>query len=216
MSRKSFEELCQLIGPSIVKQNTRFRNVVPVEKKITCTMYYLSDEGRVRKIANAFSLRKSTVSKVIREVCKSISINLKCLIKLPNTITEVKDMVSKFYLVHGFPQWLGAVDGSHIIIKKSKTNANDYMNRKGHSFNVQAASDYQYVFWRGNKMTWERTRRKNFFWFWVKWKLRNEYIPSCSKIIVEGEDPVPVCILGDPTYSLLPFLMKKFVNGGSN
>ena len=104
MSRKSFEELCQLIGPSIVKQNTRFRNVVPVENKIACTMYYLSDEGRVRKIANAFSLRKSTVSKVIREVCKSISINLKCLIKLPNTITEVKDMVSKFYLVHGFPQ----------------------------------------------------------------------------------------------------------------
>ena len=39
--------------------------------------------------------------------------------------------------------------------------------------------------------------------------LRNEYIPSCSKIIVEGEDPLPVCILGD-------FLMKDFVNGGFN
>ena len=39
--------------------------------------------------------------------------------------------------------------------------------------------------------------------------LRTEYIPSCSKIIVEGEDPLPVCILGD-------FLMKDFVNGGFN
>ena len=107
MSRKSFEELCQLIGPSIVKQNIRFRNAVPVEKKIACTLYYLSDECRMRKIANAFSMGKSTASKVIREVCKSISINLPCLIKLPNTINKVNEMISKFYLAHGFPQCFG-------------------------------------------------------------------------------------------------------------
>ena len=104
----------------------------------------------MRKIATAFSLGKSTVSKVTREVCKSISINLKCLIKLPNTINEVNKMASKFYLAHGFPQCLGAVDGNHVNIKKLKTNANDYMNRKGHYlFNVQAAADYQYSF-----LTW--------------------------------------------------------------
>ena len=33
MSRKFFEELCQLIGPSIIKQNTRFRNAVPVKRR---------------------------------------------------------------------------------------------------------------------------------------------------------------------------------------
>ena len=107
MSRKSFEELCQLIGPSIVKKITRFRNVVPVGKK---------DEVRMRKIANVFSLGKSTVSKVIIKVCKSVSINLKCLIKLPNTITEVNEMVSKFYSVHRFPQYLVAVNGSHVNV----------------------------------------------------------------------------------------------------
>ena len=143
MLRKSFEELCQLIGPSIVTQNTRFRNAVPVEKKVACTLYYLLDEGRMRKIANAFSLVKSIVSKV----CKSISINLKCLIKVPNTINEVNEMVSKFYLAHGFPQCLGVIDGNHVNIKKPKTNANDYMNRKVHySFNVQAAAIINIVF----------------------------------------------------------------------
>ena len=94
-----------------------------------------------------FSLGNSTVSKVIREVCKSISINLKCLIKLPNTINEVNEIVSKFYLAHGFPQCLGVADGSHVNIKKPKTNANDYMNCKGHySFNVEAATNYQCCF----------------------------------------------------------------------
>ena len=29
-------------------------------------------------------------------------------------------------------------------------------------------------------------------------------------------DPVPICILGDPAYPLLPFLTKEFVNVGSN
>lgn len=52
-------------------------------------------------------------------------------------------MVSKFYLSHGFPQCLRAVDGSHVNIKKPMTNTDDYMHRKGHySFNVQVATDY--------------------------------------------------------------------------
>ena len=55
-------------------------------------------------------------------------------------------MVSKLYLSHGFPQCWGAVDGSHVNIKKPKTNANDCMKCKGHySFNVQAAADSQYL-----------------------------------------------------------------------
>ena len=120
MSKNFFEELCQLISPSIVKQNTCFCNAVPVEKKIACTLYSLLDEDRMRKIADAFSLGKSAVSKVIREICKSISINAKCLINLPNSINEMNEMVSKLYLAHGFPQCLNAVDGSHINIKEPK------------------------------------------------------------------------------------------------
>ena len=44
--------------------------------------------------------------------------------------------------------------------------------------------------------------------------LRNGGIPKCPKRIVDNEDPVPVCILGDPAYPLLPFCMKEFPGGG--
>ena len=131
-------------------------------------------------------------------------------------------MVSKFYLAHGLPQCLGAVYGNHVNIKKPKANANDYTNGKGHySFNVQAAAGYQYCFfdvvikWPGSVHDKRIFSNSELNEIWTK-SPRNEYIPSCSRIIVEGEDPVPVCILGDAAYSLLPFLMKEFVNGGSN
>ena len=45
---------------------------------------------------------------------------------------------------------------------------------------------------------------------------REGVMPDCSKIIVEGETPVPICILGDLAYPFLPYIMKEFASGGKN
>ena len=44
----------------------RFQKPISVEMQVAGTMCYLSDEGRLRKTANAFVIAKNTVSMIIR------------------------------------------------------------------------------------------------------------------------------------------------------
>lgn len=47
-------------------------------------------------------------------------------------------IMRKFEEASGFPQTVGAIDGTHIRIESPKENAVDYINRKGyHSIQLQ-------------------------------------------------------------------------------
>ena len=138
--------------------------------------------------------------------------------KLPTTEDDVRDLVDNFQSVHGFPQCLGAIDGTHIEIKQPKMNYYEFINREGYtSINVQALCDYRYrlldvvVKWRGSVHDARIFQKSS-----LNRKLRSGEIPHCPRQIVPDRDPVPVCILGDPAYPLLPFLMKEYGAGGSN
>lgn len=76
MSRSSLLSLLELLRPSIEGQTTVMRSPVSVQKKVALTLYYLADEGRLRKTANAFGLSRSAVSVIIRKVCRAITVHL--------------------------------------------------------------------------------------------------------------------------------------------
>ena len=125
-------------------------------------------------------------------------------------------MIYCFEKAHGFPQSLGAVDGTHVNIKTFKNNSTDFINRKGHhSINVQACINYNYCFfdvvmkWPGSVHDARINGNSS-----INQMLKDRTIPERFKVIVDGEDTVPVCILGDPAYPLLGYLMKDFSSGG--
>ena len=74
MSKESFMKLCSKLSPYISKKTTTMRDCISAEKQLAVTLYYLMDEGRLRKVANAFGIAKSTVSKIVRRVSKTISL----------------------------------------------------------------------------------------------------------------------------------------------
>lgn len=83
------------------------RSAIDVKKQVALTLYYLSDEGRMRKTANAFRLSRQVVSKIIRKVCRAITLYLgPTYIKLPGSDNEVQQHVKNFHQAHGFPQWM--------------------------------------------------------------------------------------------------------------
>eukprot|EP00794_Sanderia_malayensis_P019764 gene19764-biopygen16412 len=189
-----------------------------VETQLALTLYYLFDGGRMRKTANAFGCRLSTVSHIVNKVARAIGTGLLPIyMKVPKTEEAVKDLAAKFFETRGFPQCIGAVDGTRIPIKKPVENSTNYMNRKGfYSLNVQGCVDHRYCFMDVN-IKWPGSVHdaRVFANSQLNQMLSDGTIPNCKRKIVLSEDAVPICILGDPAYPLLPYLMKEFAKGGS-
>ena len=71
MHQESFEKLCIKLKPYIQK-NKGFQDPISVEKQVTPALYYLADEGRMRKMADSFGIGNLTISKIIRRVLLSV------------------------------------------------------------------------------------------------------------------------------------------------
>ena len=63
-----------------------------------------------------------------------------------NAIVQ-KEVINGFETKWGFPQCVGAIDGSHIPVQAPLLNHTDYFNRKGwYSMLIQAVVDHRYLF----------------------------------------------------------------------
>ena len=215
MRRHTFNYLCDKLRSSISRQDTRFRRAITVEQRVAITIWCLATPCEYRTVAHLFGVARSTVCEVVQETCRAIVHNLLSLyINFPSG-EGLKKVVDGFEEKWGFPQCVGAVDGSHIPISAPELNHTDYYNRKGwYSMIVQAIVDHDYLFrdicvgWAGsvhdarvfaNSLIYKKITQDGL--------LDNA---GCREIL---DKQIPVCIRPDKLDLL--FLISHFLNLGA-
>ena len=116
MSRDTYVYLCEQLRSSITKHDTTMRKAITVEKRVALTLWFLATGVDYRTVSHLFGVSKSSVCVVTKQVCSAI---VTCL--LPKYIhipsgSALTENVEAFKTQYGFPQCVGAVDGSHIPI----------------------------------------------------------------------------------------------------
>ena len=214
VNRTTFRHLCSELSGKLQHAST-VRAAISVETRVAIALWRLGTNVEYRTISHLFGVGISTACVIVHEVCRAIvDVLLKRYIRIP-TGPQAMDIVRGFEHQWGFPQCFGAIDGSHIPIIAPKDSHADYYNRKGfYSIVLQALVDHQYRF-------------LNVYTGWPG-SVHDARVLSNSEVYARGEAgtlmpshvrtlggaPVPVVIIGDPAYPLLPWLMKAYPGTG--
>lgn len=216
MSQDTFMYLCEKLKPAIEKQDTVLRKAIPVQQRVAIALWKLATNSEYRSIAHLFGVSRSSVCLIVKDVCEAIVKLLQgTYISVPSG-DRLKFIVDGFETKWGFPQCVGAIDGSHIPIVSPQDHPADYYNRKGwHSIILQAVVDHELRFWNINVGWPGRVHDARVFGNSALFQKAQSgtLLPSMPRTL-NGVD-VPLVILGDPAYPLLPWLMKPYVQHGN-
>ena len=216
LSRETFLYMCNKLRSTIEKRDTVMRKVIPVEQRPALMLWFLATGADYRTIGHLFGVSKSTVCVVVKEVCWSIVDEL-----LPDYIhirtgAALREVVDGFKNTHGFPQCAGVVDGTHIPIISPYECPADYYNQKGyHSVIMQGTVDHQglfvdvYIGWPARVHDAQVFANSSLY----QWGQNKSLLPDWTEQIAGRT--IPLILLGDPAYPLLPWLMKAFADNGN-
>ncbi|XP_051253285.1 putative nuclease HARBI1 [Dicentrarchus labrax] len=133
--------LCRLLGPKIQHQ-TAGSHALTVPQMVCVTLRWFASGSFLYSVGDAENLNKGTICRTIRRVCLALKSFSNIFITFPGHRRPLY-IQEEFYKIAAFPNIIGAVDCTHIRIKRpSGEHEGDYVNRKSfHSINVQVICD---------------------------------------------------------------------------
>ncbi|KAG6939890.1 hypothetical protein G0U57_020772, partial [Chelydra serpentina] len=207
MRKGTFLELCELLSPALKRQDTRMRAALTIQKGVAIALWKLATPDSYRSVANQFGVGKSTVGVAVMQVAHAI---VDLLLSKVVTLGDVQVIIDGFSAM-GFPNCGGAIDGTHIPILGPDHQGSQYINQKGYfSMVLQALVDHKGRFsninvgWPGKVHDARVFKNSGLF----RQLQQGVYFPD-RKITV-GDVEMPIVILGDRAYPLMPWLMKPY------
>jgi len=168
-----------------------------------CSLWHVYD--CFRSVATRFGVGQATAFRALRRVTYALHCVAPQYIKWPKNQRAI-DVMARFQRSCGFPNVIGAIDGTHIKIRAPSKNAESYINRKGyHSINTQVVCDSFGLFthvYAGqvglvhDSKVFRNSSVARFI------QCPEEYFPNNSHLI------------GDAAYGIHPHIMVPFRNNG--
>lgn len=171
---------------------------VTTQEKMEIFLRYLSDPGFQIGVGEDFGVHRTTVCKTFKYVLNVINGKASDYIHFPKTLQQIYNAKEKWAARFKFPNVIGALDCTHIEVKKPAAFGDCYINRKGYaSINVQATCDADEKFTSINA-SWPGSTHDSRIWrcsgtFQVMKKLNGS-----------------ACLLADSGYGLSPWVMTPF------
>ncbi|XP_026578849.1 protein ANTAGONIST OF LIKE HETEROCHROMATIN PROTEIN 1-like [Pseudonaja textilis] len=206
VSPGTFDYLCAHLRNAIQRRDTNMRRAIPADVRLAMTLWRLGACTEYRAVEQLFGVSRSTVCKILRDVCEAVVGILTPLYVRPPDPAQVAAS-------NGFPlpQLAGVLGSLHVPIRAPNENAAGYYNRRGwHSVVVQAAVDSRGCFWDINvgcpgRVTDTQVLGASDLYQQAQ---RGELFPGGSRDVSGVQ--VPIYLLGGCSYPFLPWLMRPY------
>ncbi len=111
------ENLC-LFVINLRDKQLEVREPIDVETRVAVTIWWLGTNIEYRSLAALFGLDRSTVGELINDTCSFIACHLMPVYVCIPHGESLRAIIDGFESRWGFPQAVGAIDGSHVPILK--------------------------------------------------------------------------------------------------
>ena len=110
MSRNTFEHICGLVGPELVRQNTILRQAISVEKQVAVALWRLATGNSYRTVGLTFEIGRCTDMNLKDEFCTALLRRANDFIKFLKTEAETSLLTRSKWLtpVHSKFRSLGS------------------------------------------------------------------------------------------------------------
>jgi len=184
--------------------NAHFRLAIPLETKVAIALAHIGSGNSLQMVGEVYGNTKSTISITVREFCEVVSRHLKPIIFMKPANIRIKQMISKFEVLHHIPYIIRVIDVTHIPIIAPSIDPTSYHCRKGfYSFLLQGICDVECKF-SDYDFGWARGMHD--------WALFLKI--DIGKHVVKGK-AFPYKLIGDVTYPIRPWFWCPFKGGNS-
>ncbi|XP_032688981.1 protein ALP1-like [Odontomachus brunneus] len=215
MSATQFEELLQIVGTNLQKQNV-VRESISSSERLALTLRYMASGDSMTSMSYQYLVGVTTVSNIIRETCTVIWDSLRPLV-LPGQLQE-KDWID---IANGFEKWnfshcIGAIDGKHVVIQCPNKAGSTYFNYKhSHSIVLMAICDANYIIRFVDIGSYGRRSDGGIFKDSALGKaFDGGHMNVPQPTAISGNLVLPYCLVEDEAFPLKEYLLRPYPNRG--